>query len=236
MPDSVPVLSVRQMSKDYRGLRPLRIADLSLDAAERCAILGLDQSMAEVFVDLVTGRTLPDQGEVLVSGQPTTAIPDGDAWMRTLDTFGIVSERTVLLAQFTVRETLTMPFSFDFEGVPDELRARVRQVAEETGLAGDLDRQVATLTPLGRQRLRLASAVSLAPRLLVLEHANATLSAPEASAFAEDLQRVAGARALATVVLTADRGFAEAAASRVLMLQPATGELKAVSGWRKWFS
>jgi hypothetical protein len=38
------------------------------------------------------------------------------------------------------------------------------------------------------------------------------------------------------VVLTADGTFGEAAAGRVLSLQPATGELKGLSAWRKWFT
>ena len=48
------VLELVGISKDYRGLRPLRIADLRIAAAEHVAILGFDQPTAEVFVNLAT--------------------------------------------------------------------------------------------------------------------------------------------------------------------------------------
>jgi len=109
-------------------------------------------------------------------------------------------------------------------------------LADEVGLGGELTKQVATLSPLGRQRLRVACAISLEPQLLVMEHPNVSLSVAEASAFAADVRRIAGSRPMATVVLTADGAFGEAAAGRVLSLQPATGELKGLSAWRKWFA
>ena len=58
-----PVLELVRVSKNYQGLRPLRVAQLTVGACEQVAILGLDQHAAEVFVNLITGATLPDQGE-----------------------------------------------------------------------------------------------------------------------------------------------------------------------------
>ena len=62
------VLELNGISKDYRGLRPLRIAELRVAAGEHVAILGLDRAAAEVFVNLATGATLPDAGQVRVLG------------------------------------------------------------------------------------------------------------------------------------------------------------------------
>ena len=65
------VLELFEISKDYRGLRPLRIERLDLSQGESVAILGLDQAGAEVFVNLVTGATLPEHGAVKLFGRPT---------------------------------------------------------------------------------------------------------------------------------------------------------------------
>ena len=73
---SGPVLELSDVSKDYRGLRPLRIANLVVLPGEHIAILGLDQVTAEVFVNLITGATLPDRGDVRLFGRSTTAIAD----------------------------------------------------------------------------------------------------------------------------------------------------------------
>jgi hypothetical protein len=71
--------------------------------------------------------------------------------------------------------------------------------------------------------------------VLVAEHPNATLSGSEAIELAADLARVVETHRMASVVLTADREFARTAAREVLALEPATGRLAPVSGWRRWF-
>ena len=92
-PTTDPVLELSDVSKDYRGLRPLRIASLSVAAGERVAILGLDQITAEVFVNLATGASLPDRGDVRLFGRSTSAIADSADWLSIVDRFGIVSSR-----------------------------------------------------------------------------------------------------------------------------------------------
>jgi len=66
-----PVLELTDVSKDYHGLRPLRIANLSVHRGEQVALVGFDQPSAEVFVNLVTGATLPDRGTVCLLGRAT---------------------------------------------------------------------------------------------------------------------------------------------------------------------
>src|SRR5471030_1638006 len=112
------------MSKDYRGLRPLRIAGLTIAADDQIALLGFDQVSAEVFINLATGATLPDAGEIRVFGRPTSAIADSADWLATVDRFGIVSERAVLLDQLTVVQNLAMPFTLAVEPPSDEVRVK----------------------------------------------------------------------------------------------------------------
>ena len=64
-PSSPSALEITNLVKNYSGLRPLRIAALSLAHAERVAIAGIDAAGAEVLVNLVTGATLPDAGRHL---------------------------------------------------------------------------------------------------------------------------------------------------------------------------
>jgi ABC-type transporter Mla maintaining outer membrane lipid asymmetry ATPase subunit MlaF len=231
-----PVVEVHGVVKDYRGLRPLRIQQFALHAGQAVALLGFDQITAEVFVNLVTGAITPDAGEIRIFGQSTADITDGDAWLASLDRFGILSERAVLLDQLTVAQNLAVPFSLELDPIPVDVQRDVRQLAVEVGLSeADLNRAVAGLGAAARVRVRLARAIALAPRVLLAEHPNATLAADDVPAFAADLARVTNARRLASVTLTADRTFAESVAEQVLTLQPATGEWKAAAGWRRWF-
>jgi ABC-type transporter Mla maintaining outer membrane lipid asymmetry ATPase subunit MlaF len=229
-----PLVEVRGLRKDYRGLRPLRIEHFELRAAETVALVGFDQITAEVLVNLLTGAILPDEGEVRVFGQATTSIADGEAWLKSLDRFGILSERAVLLDELTVEQNLAMPFTLELDPIPDNVRNQVARLTEEVGLAQpDGGRRVSSLPPAARQRVRLARSVALDPLVLLAEHPNATLPAGDLPAFAADLVKLITARRLATLTLTADATFASAVASRVLTLQPATGVLKPASGWRR---
>jgi ABC-type transporter Mla maintaining outer membrane lipid asymmetry ATPase subunit MlaF len=234
-PSAAVVVELRRVSKDYRSLRPLRVEQLTLRRGRSIALLGFDEAMAAVLTDLITGATVPDTGDVIVFGTPTAAISDGDAWLKLLDRLGLLSERSVLVDRFTAEQNLMLPITLDLEGAPEELRQRVRGLAAEVGLGADeLQRPPGALPPLSRQRVRLARALALEPEVLLAEHPNAPLSADEAPVFAADLSRVIAARRLSSIVVTADPTFAAAVADEILTLQPATGVLKAVPGWRRW--
>jgi ABC-type transporter Mla maintaining outer membrane lipid asymmetry ATPase subunit MlaF len=237
MPEREVLVQVRKVTKDYRSLRPLRIDSLDLHAGQTIALCGFDRMTAEIFVDLITAAIVPDAGEVTVFGQPTTAIADRDEWLRTLDRFGLLTERAVLVEQFTVEQNLAIPYSLSVENLSPDLRDRVGRLAAEIGFApGDLQKQSGILPPLGRLRLRLGRALAMDPRVLLAEHPNATLAPEETQDFGEILKEIVKRRGIAALVLTADQAFARSAADDVLMLEPATGTLKPSSGWRRWFS
>lgn len=232
-----PVISLRSVVKDYRGLRPLRIERLDVAEGQSVALTGFDQTTAEVLVSLITGAITPDSGTVVVFGQPTREIADAAAWLKGLDRFGILSDRAVLLDQLTAEQNLAIPFSLDLEDMDASLRLRVRKLGEHVGLdAHDLARGVGVLGGIARQRVRLGRALALEPRVLLVEHPNASLSGDELPEFAADLAQVVAARKLTTLVLTADRTFAHAMALQILELNAATGALKSSSGWRSWFT
>ena len=222
------------ITKDYRGLRPLRIAELRVGAGDHVAILGFDQPSAEVFVNLATGATLPDAGQVSIFGRPTHAIADSADWLSTVDRFGIVSERAVLLDALTPIQNLAMPFTLEIEPPPDEVRARAEALAREVGLPEPAwSRPVAELDAAGWMRVRVGRAIALDPAILILEHVSARLARDEVAAIGAAIRGVAAGRGIALVAATADETFARAVAGRVLTLEPATGRLKAPR--RGWF-
>ena len=237
MADGELLVELAGVSKDYRSLRPLRIQRLELRAGESIALLGLDAAMAEVLVNLITGAQLPDEGEVRVFGRSTGAITAVDEWVAELDRFGLISDRAVLVEQFTAEQNLALPISLDIEVMSPPVREQVRRLASEVGLAADrMAVATSALTPTDQLRLRLGRALALHPRVLLAEHPNAQLTREESPSFARDFRRIARDRGLATLLLTADAAFAAAGAGTVLELQPATGALKRRSGLRRWFS
>ena len=231
-----PVLEVRGVSKNYSGLRPLRIAGLTLAAGERVSIGGIDAGAGELLVNLVTGASVPDAGDVRIFGQRTADIPDGDAWLELLERFGIVSPRAVLLEGSTLQQNLAMPFTLEIEPVPPDVAAKVERLAAECGLdpakwlavrAGELPADVRVLAHLAR-------ALALNPDFIVVEHPTADVAPAARDALARSVARACDSRKVATLVLTNDDDFAKAVAPRNLKLDGATGVLKPLK--KGWFS
>jgi len=220
------VVELSGISKEYHGLRPLRIAKLVLAPGEHAAILGLDQPMAETFVNLVTGATLPDRGEVKIFGRSTASIDTSAEWLAVVDRFGIVSERAVLLDALSVIQNLSLPFTLEIDPVPDDVRERAATLAGELGFRqSDWPRRVAELDAADRLRIRLGRALALDPAVLLLEHASASVPRQEAARYGSVIRELASRRGTALIAATVDSDFADAVATRVLTLEPATGRL-----------
>lgn len=233
MPEApAPLVQLRNVVKHYLGLRPLRVKHFDLRPGQTIALVGLDAAMAEVLVNLLTAGSLPDEGEVRVFGESTAAITDRESWIRMLDRFGLISDRSVLLDQLTAEQNLAIPLSLEIHSMSGALRAEVDRLSNEVRLAADVLRQpLGALSPAERLRIRLGRALALAPEVLLAEHPNATITVTEAREFAADLARISRARGIGTLVMTADRKFAHAVADQVLELAPASGDLRPIRRW-----
>jgi len=225
-PEESPVIRMESLVKSYGGLRPLRLRRFMLNAGERVGLAGFDQTTAEVFVNLATGATLPEQGAVAIFGRATSSIADSAEWFATVDRFGIVSERIVLLDQLTAAQNVAMSLTLDIDPVPEAIRRSIEALGREVGLTDEaLGALVGAAASGVRQRVRLARAIAANPSVLLMEHPRASLANDEVAVFAADLARVADVRELAVVVLAAEADHARPFAPRVLLLNGGTGEL-----------
>jgi glutamate/aspartate transport system ATP-binding protein len=229
-----PTLEIRNVVKDYRGLRPLRMTSLEVGRGERVALSGLDAPSAEVLVNLVTGASVPDQGEILIEGSSTAAIADGDDWLASLDRFGIVSDRAVLLEGSTLLQNLALPFTIDIDAIVPEIKRRIETLAADVGLAADrLQARVGDLTPADRLRGQVARALALDPGIVLLEHPTARVPRDAVAAVGRDAAAALEKRRTSALAITEDAEFAAAFAVRRLRLNGATGELAPLkSAWR----
>ena len=237
MKSSGPVIELKNVSKEYGGLRPLRIEYFALQPSDTVALLGFDRAAAEVVVNLISAATLPDTGDVEIFGSPTHHITDASAWFRSLDRFGILSERAVLIDELTVEQNLALPLSFEVDDMPAAVRSQIAEIADEVGISSADRRTSMKLADPGiRTRVRLGKALALDPKVLLAEHPNAGVPLNEVARFGATLAAIAAKRDLAMLVLTADTAFAAAVCKQVLTWRPSTGELVAASRWTRWFA
>ena len=223
----MPAFVFQNVEKEYGGLRPLRVRNLAVSAAETTMLIGFDRPAAEVFVNLIMGATLPDTGEVISLARPTREIVDSADWLAFADRFGIVSERIVLLEAMTVAQNLALPFDLELDPVPPDVRIKVAGVADLAGIAkSDLGLPVAQAPALLRSRIYLARALALAPEAVILEHPTASLTPDEAKQLAHVVRQVAVERSCTIGGVLMDQSFAEATGGRLLFWQPATGDVR----------
>lgn len=220
------------VSKPYGGARPLTVPQLAIGPADRLVLTGLDAAAAEMFTHLLTGAALPETGIVTVFGRDTRAIRTDTEWLASLDRFGLVSNRAVLLDQSTVAANLALPFTLSIDPMPDDVQRTVAALADEVGLSAlRLVAPAGTMTPAERVRAHLARALANGPSLLLLEHPTATLTPAEGEALGRTLAALADARGLAWLAIANDAGFARASGGRTRTLTPATGLAGRIGGW-----
>jgi ABC-type transporter Mla maintaining outer membrane lipid asymmetry ATPase subunit MlaF len=225
-PGAAVAVEFSSVSKQYGALRPLRIEALSLAADDRIALVGLDRPAAEVFVNLVTGASLPDAGTIRVFGRSTLEIVDSSDWLSTLDRFGILSDRAPLMDSLTIVQNLAMPFTLEIEPPPADIREQAIRLAAEAGLGpATWEQRIGELDAIARLRVRLARALALNPSIILFEHTSATLPRSAVTPFGRELLAIVEAREAAAIALTMDQEFAGAIATKTLTLDAASGRV-----------
>jgi ABC-type transporter Mla maintaining outer membrane lipid asymmetry ATPase subunit MlaF len=223
--------------KRYGAERPLRIAKLAVGPHDHLALGGFSSAAAEVFVNLITGAALPEQGDVRVNGRSTRDIATDTEWLASLDRFGIVTERAVLLENMSVAANMALPFTVSIDPIPDDVHAQVEALADEVGLSRErLTGPASAMTPEERVRVHLARALGPNPQILLLEHPTAHLDPAAAESFGATLKMLSAARAIGWVALTDDRPFARAAGATWLQLDAGTGTIRPEGFWRRMLS
>ena len=154
--------------------RPLRDFDLDVPPGHRVALVGGSGSGKTTIANLVCGLYDPWEGEVLFDGRPRSAIPRAVL----VSSVSRVSQE-IHLFEGSCSDNLTM---WDTT-LPDEwvLRAAtdacIRDVvaARRGGFAGPVEEGGANFSGGERQRLEIARALAVNPRIVVLDEATSAL-------------------------------------------------------------
>jgi len=230
------LLEITGLQKDFRALRPLRLSNLTINPGDIVSIGGIDAIAAETLVHLITGATLPDEGDITLFGQNTRAITDSDAWLKSLDGIGMITARGILIEMFTILQNIAMSFTLDVDPVDPRVVPEASALAREVGIdPAVIDVPTGKTGPEVKMRVHLARSLALGPRLLIADHPSASLPRETVTGFGADLSRVVQSRGLALLAITADDVLAKAIGGRRLELVAASGELRAPGLLKKLF-
>lgn len=231
-----PLIEMRGVTKDHGGSHPLRVRSLSVRDDHRLVLSGLDAAAAETFFHLISGAAVPDEGSVLVAGVDTRTIATDTEWLVSLDRFGFMTHRAVLLESLDVAANLALPMTLEVDPMPAPVLRQVQVLADDVGLARErLSEAVGRLDPLARARLHLARALAVRPRLLLLEHPTEGLRGDdERQALGRSLRHVGEHHGMGWIALSDDAVFARASGGRHQRLLPSTGRIVGARGFWPW--
>ena len=188
------LLALRNVSRAFGGLKAVSDVSLELPQYSLSALIGPNGAGKTTLFALMSGFLAPDSGRVLFRGEDITGrAPHRNALQGMTRTFQIVQP----FAQQTVRQNIAVGAHLRLPGRRDALE-RAEIVAQQVGLAPQLDKPAADLTVSGRKRLELARALATQPRLLLLDEVLAGLNPHE---IAEMIPVVQGIAASGVTVL-----------------------------------
>ena len=73
MPEvETPLLEVREIGKQFPGVRALHEVDLTVRHSEVLAVIGENGAGKSTLMKILAGVQLPDSGQVLIDGKPVT--------------------------------------------------------------------------------------------------------------------------------------------------------------------
>ncbi len=208
-PPGAPVLALRDIVTRYGPAFSLRVPALEVAEGETLALIGPNGSGKSTLLRVMALLQAPDEGAVWFRGRAVTVA----GGLETRRRMAVVFQQP-LLADMRVEDNVGL--GLRFRGVsPGERRLRASRWLERLGLAGLGGRAARTLSGGEAQRVALARALALEPDVLLLDEPFAALDAPTRASLAPDLAAILKTDRVTSVLVTHDRGEAQAIADRV---------------------
>jgi branched-chain amino acid transport system ATP-binding protein len=213
------LLSVKRLSKRFRGLLAVDGVSFDVAAGELFAIIGPNGAGKTTLFNMIAGAIAPDKGSIIFAGESIGGLPADAICRRGIArTFQIVRPFPAL----TVEDNVVIGALLHSHDVASA-QVAAADLLRRLDLYEQRSRIAATLTLPDRKRLEVARALATRPRLLLLDEVMAGLRPTESDrmvAILRSLNRDSGltialiehvmraVMALAANVLVLDHGIA----------------------------
>ncbi len=216
------LLEVSGVSVTFDGFRAINNLSFQIGNAEMRAIIGPNGAGKTTFMDIVTGKTKPDEGRILWGGLNRSLLGMSEAKIARIG-IGRKFQKPTVFEDQSVRENLLMALKAD-RGVLAVLfyrpaavdLGRVEELAEEIGLQDQLDRKSGELSHGQKQWLEIGMLLAQEPLLLLVDEPAAGMTPEEREHTTKILVEAAKTRAV--VVVEHDMEFVRRLNCRVTVL------------------
>ena len=216
------LLEVSGISKSFDGFKAINNLSFSINAAELRAVIGPNGAGKTTFMDIVTGKTRPDTGEVLWGATSKSLLKLSEAQIAR-EGIGRKFQRPTVFEDQSVADNLVMalkadrsPFAVLGWRPTAASRDRVSELATEVGLADQLPRLAGELSHGQKQWLEIGMLLASDPRLLLVDEPAAGMTLAEREQTTTLLCRLAETRAV--VVIEHDMDFVRRLNCKVTVL------------------
>ncbi|OYT54174.1 MAG: ABC transporter ATP-binding protein [Desulfurococcales archaeon ex4484_217_2] len=203
----------------------LKNINVEIKPGEFFVILGPSGSGKTTLLRIIAGLEIPTKGKIVIGDKEVVSVEDG-VFVEPRDrNIGMVFQNWALYPHMTAYENIAFPLRL--KKLPeDEIRKRVKEVAEALGIADLLNRKPAHMSGGQQQRVAVARALVKQPDVLLLDEPFSNLDARirvTAREFVKELQKKLG---ITTILVTHDQADAFAVGDRVMVLR--RGEMQQV--------
>ena len=190
------VLYLDGVCVSFDGYKALRGLSLTLEPGEMRAIIGPNGAGKTTMMDIITGKTRPDEGDVYFNGvQDLTKLDEaaiaelgiGRKFQKPTVFESHTVEDNILLALKAPRGALATLFGKP----PKDERARIDRILETTRLKDHRARLAADLSHGQKQWLEIGMLLAQDPKLLLVDEPVAGMTDAETAQTAELLREIA---------------------------------------------
>lgn len=233
-----PLLHVDNISVSFDGFKAINALSFDIGEGELRAIIGPNGAGKTTFMDIVTGKTRPDSGDVRWGGSSVSLLKQSESQIAQLG-IGRKFQKPTTFEDQTVHDNLLMslanrrnPFAVLVYRRTSKDEARILAIAEQIKLADSLDRPAGELSHGQKQWLEIGMLLAQDPKLLLVDEPAAGMTAPEREVTVALLKELAKTRSV--VVVEHDMEFIRALDCRVTVLHEgavlAEGSMDFVTG------
>ncbi|MFS4581810.1 urea ABC transporter ATP-binding protein UrtD [Phaeobacter sp. C3_T13_0] len=217
-----PLLEVSGVSVSFDGFKAINNLSFRIGPTELRAIIGPNGAGKTTFMDIVTGKTVPDSGRIVWGGKRRSGFARSEARIAR-EGVGRKFQKPTVFEDQTVQENLLLALKADHRPIavllyrPTQMHLeRVGELAEEIGLADALRRPAGELSHGQKQWLEIGMLLAQEPRLLLVDEPAAGMTPEEREHTTAIL--VAAAKTRAVVVVEHDMEFVRRLDCKVTVL------------------
>jgi len=204
---------VRGLRKSFNGELVLKGLDFDVARGEIFVIMGPSGSGKSVLLKHIIGLETPDEGEILIEGQPIQSPQVMERYR-----LAMLFQSGALLNSLNVGENVGLYLAEHRLKPPAEIARIVAEKLELVGLKGLEERSISDLSGGMKKRVAIARALVIEPQLMLYDEPTSELDPLTAVTIAEEILNLKERIHVTSLVVTHDRDLAFGVADRIAVI------------------